>query len=156
MHKVIEAVSLVVISIVGIWGALLIPSATPGETWAGVIPLGAAIGLLAIAAGMIFSATKVISANESSDKHSENGTRQVLLIIAIAVLYQQSMRWFGYVLPTAIAAPIVLYAFGVRSKFGLLVSVVLCPLVYHVIFFELLGVFPPYGEVFDLLDALQE
>ncbi len=49
-------------------------------------------------------------------------------------------------------APVVLYIFGVRSRIGLAISVIVCPLIFHIIFFELLGVFPPYGEVFDLLD----
>ncbi|MEP1930093.1 MAG: tripartite tricarboxylate transporter TctB family protein, partial [Roseibium sp.] len=82
-------------------------------------------------------------------------TLEVLTLFAIALLYQQSMRWFGYVLPTAIAAPVVLYIFGVRNWIGLAISVVVCPLIYHVIFFELLGVFPPFGEVFDLLDTIK-
>ncbi|WP_209000640.1 hypothetical protein, partial [Labrenzia sp. DG1229] len=73
----------------------------------------------------------------------------------IALLYQQSIRWFGYVLPTALAAPVVLFLFGIRSRVGLAVSVILCPLIFHILFFELLGVFPPYGEVFDLLDWIK-
>ena len=73
----------------------------------------------------------------------------------VAVLYQQSLRCFGYVLPTAIAAPLVLFMFGVRSRIGLSLSVVLCPLVFYLVFFVALGVFPPYGEVFDLMHAIR-
>ena len=36
-----------------------------------------------------------------------------------------------------------------------LLPLALLPLVFHLIFFVLLGVFPPYGEVFDLLSWIQ-
>ena len=83
------------------------------------------------------------------------GALHVVVLFVVALLYQQSLRWFGYILPTAIAAPVVLSMFGVRSPTGLALSVVLCPLAFYLIFFVALGVFPPYGEVFDLMQAIR-
>ena len=55
---------------------------------------------------------------------------------------------------TAVAAPLALWIFGVRSVVGLSAAAALCPAVYHMVFFELLGVFPPLGRWFDLLDVI--
>ncbi len=139
-------------AIIGVWN---VPAAADNETWAGIVPFGAGLGLLIIAAFMILGALRSPTSNDKSQSAENNAVLEILALFAIALLYQHSIRWFGYVLPTAITAPVVLYMFGVRSKIGLAVSVVLCPLIYHIIFFELLGVFPPFGEVFDLLDAIQ-
>ena len=48
-----------------------------------------------------------------------------------------------------------MWLFGMRSPLWLLVTAIICPAIYHLIFFVLLGVFPPFGEWFDLLDVLQ-
>ncbi len=139
-------------AVLGVWN---VPAAANNETWAGVVPFGAGLGLLAISGLMIIGTFRAQPYGNSGTKQDHNSTLEILALFAIALLYQQSIRWFGYVLPTAISAPVVLYMFGVRSRIGLAISVVLCPLVYHTIFFVLLGVFPPFGEIFDLLDAIQ-
>jgi Tripartite tricarboxylate transporter TctB family len=139
-------------SIIGVWS---VPTAAENETWAGIVPFGAGLGLLIISAFMIMGGLRSPAPSDTAQTGENSAVLEILALFAIALLYQHSIRWFGYVLPTAITAPVVLYMFGVRSKIGLAVSVVLCPLIYHIIFFELLGVFPPFGEVFDLLDAIQ-
>jgi hypothetical protein len=78
----------------------------------------------------------------------------VLALFALSIIYQQAIVYFGYELPTAIIGPIALWLFGVHSKLGLALSVVLFPLCFHIIFFRLLGAFPPYGEYFNLTDWL--
>jgi putative tricarboxylic transport membrane protein len=103
---------------------------------------------------MLLSARENASAEGDQAPQNNDGVLYISGLFAIALLYQQSIRWFGYVLPTALVAPIVLYIFGVRSWTGLAVSVVVCPLIYHIIFFELLGVFPPFGVVFELLTVI--
>ena len=80
---------------------------------------------------------------------------KILMLVILAVLYHQSVLRFGYELPTAITAPVVLWLFGVRNKFGLALSAILYPLIFHILFFKLLGVFPPFGTVFDLIDFLR-
>ena len=151
-----EAIALVWLSAVAIIGALQVPEAAEGETWAGIVPFGAGIGLAIIAAILLVSALAKDDKSESLDSSENKGAYSVCILFLIAVLYQQSFTWFGYLLPTAIAAPVVLYLFNVRSPLGLMLSVVICPLIFHTIFFVLLGVYPPFGEVFDLLSFIQE
>lgn len=155
-----EAIILLLLGVSAIWGALQVPPAPANETWAGTVPMGAAILLVSIALWMVLSALSSPSrqseqSDETEQANDNSATLHVISLFAVALVYQQSIRWFGYVLPTVVVAPVALSLFGVRNIIGLALSVVLCPLVFHIIFFELLGVFPPYGEVFDLLDFLK-
>jgi hypothetical protein len=45
--------------------------------------------------------------------------------------------------------PVVFYLFGVRSRLGLLFAAIIGPLVYYLIFFKALKVFPPYAPWLD-------
>ncbi|MEX0349370.1 MAG: tripartite tricarboxylate transporter TctB family protein [Paracoccaceae bacterium] len=154
MRAYAEGFVLAVISIGAIWGAWQVPAASPGDTWAGIVPFSASVALLFLSGLMLVGAARH-AASGVTQKEDDSATLQIVGLFIIALLYQQSFRWFGYLLPTAIVAPVVLYIFGVRSWIGLGLSVVLCPLIFHLIFFVLLGVFPPYGEVFDLLSWIQ-
>ncbi len=155
IRNISEALVLALLSTVAIWGALQVPEASPGETWAGIVPFGAALALGAIAVISLLGALRRANTAGDTPSTGNRGARDVIILFIIAVLYQQSFSWFGYLLPTAIVAPVALYMFGVRSPLGLALSVVLCPLAFHVIFFMLLGVYPPYGEVFDLNEFIQ-
>lgn len=77
----------------------------------------------------------------------------VLLLLALG--YVWLIGKIGYLLSTGLVTPSALWIFGIRRPSGLLLAAILCPTIYHLIFFELLGVFPPYGEWIDLLDILQ-
>lgn len=79
----------------------------------------------------------------------------IWLLLGLALGYIWLISKVGYLFSTALAAPLALWIFGVRRPAGLLLAAVLCPAIYHLIFFELLGVFPPYGQWIDLLDILQ-
>lgn len=155
MREVVEGIALALLSLMAAWGAWQVPAAGPGDTWAGIVPFAAALALLALSGLVILGGMR---ATEGSPDEAEGGDTAILdivILFAVALLYQQSLRWFGYVLPTAIVAPVVFRIFGVRNWIGLAASAVLCPLAFHVVFFELLGVFPPHGEVFDMLDWLR-
>lgn len=76
-------------------------------------------------------------------------------LLALSAAYVIGINYFGYLVSTAVAAPIALRLFGVRSIPGIAVAAVLCPAIYHLVFFVGLGVFPPYGLWFDLLDVIQ-
>ena len=76
-------------------------------------------------------------------------------LLALSAAYVIGINYFGYLVSTAAAAPIALCLFGVRSVPGFAVAAVLCPAIYHLVFFVGLGVFPPYGLWFDLLDVIQ-
>lgn len=152
MQDVVEGIVLAALSLIAIWGAWQVPAAGPGDTWAGIVPFAASVALLALSGLVVLGGMRIAQGRVGTVTNGDAGTLDILILFAVALLYQQSFRWFGYVLPTAIVAPVVLYIFGIRNWIGLAVSVVICPLIFHIIFFELLGVFPPYGEVFDLID----
>ncbi|WP_372573597.1 tripartite tricarboxylate transporter TctB family protein [Ruegeria jejuensis] len=152
MRDMVEGIVLALLSLVAIWGAWQVPAASPGDTWAGIVPFAASVALLALSGVVLLNGLRATHAGQASADGGDSGTLDILILFAVALIYQQSFRWFGYVLPTAIVAPVVLYIFGVRNWIGLAASVIACPLIFHIIFFELLGVFPPYGEVFDLFD----
>ena len=76
-------------------------------------------------------------------------------LLLLGLLYVLAIGKVGYLVATAFAAPAALAIFGVRSVAGLIAAAVLCPVAYHLVFFVALGVFPPYGSWFDLLDVLQ-
>lgn len=153
MHRVTEGIVLVLVSLIAIWGAWQVPAAiSENETWAGIVPFSAAVALLVLSAIVLLDGVRATGGN---DEMSGAAVLDILILFVVALIYQQSFRWFGYLLPTAVVAPIALYSFGVRNPLGLALSVVLCPLIYHVLFFELLGVFPPFGEVFDLFDLIR-
>lgn len=78
----------------------------------------------------------------------------IATLLVLSVGYVWVISAFGYLLATAVAAPLALMIFGVRRWPGLAAAAVLCPLAYHLVFFELLGVFPPLGRYFDLLDVV--
>ena len=154
MRAYAEGLVLAAISLGAIWGAWQVPAASPGDTWAGIVPFAASVALLGLSILLLAAASRQ-SAGVAQTTSDNGATLQIVGLFVIALIYQQSFRWFGYLVPTAIVAPVVLYIFGVRSWIGLAISVVVCPLVFHIIFFVLLGVFPPYGEVFDLLSWIQ-
>lgn len=154
MRAYSEGLVIMLLGLVAVLGLWNVPAAGENETWAGIVPFGAGLALLLISGFMLYGARQAVAGGFILLRE-HGATLQILSLFAIALIYQQSFRWFGYVLPTAIAAPVVLYIFGVRNRLGLALSIVLCPLVYHLIFFKALGVFPPIGEVFDLLDAVR-
>ena len=76
----------------------------------------------------------------------------VLWLLGIAVLYVLAIDRIGYLLATGLAAPVAFWLFGARRPLTLVFAATLVPLALHVAFFRLLGVFPPLGTWFDLLD----
>lgn len=154
MSKMIEALMLLIIGTGAVWGSLQVPDALPGETWAGIMPMGAALLLVLLSFWMGGRAIQSLG-TDNGETGDHFARLHVLTLFLIALIYQQSLRWFGYILPTAIVAPVVFYLFGLRNWWALVLTLLLCPLVFHLIFFVGLGVFPPYGEVFDLLDVLR-
>ena len=77
-----------------------------------------------------------------------------LALLALAVLYALLLNRIGFLLATTLAAPAAFRLFGVRGPLRLLAAAILLPLALHLLFFRLLGVFPPLGSWFDLLDHL--
>ena len=160
MRDISEGAIIALIGIGAIWGAWQVPVSSANETWAGLVPMVIACGLFflgcAIVLARVFDAPAPTVAEEQQAKFSLPADVLVVLgLLMLSLVYYQLIQLFGYLLATAVVAPIVLLVSGVRSYTGLAVSIVLCPLFFHIIFFELLGVYPPYGELFDLLDLIR-
>lgn len=79
----------------------------------------------------------------------------IVMLAAVSVMYIAAIGQVGYLLATGLAAPAAFWIFGVRRPLGLLASALLCPVLFHLVFFEVLGIFPPYGAVFDLIDVIR-
>ncbi|SFI25461.1 tripartite tricarboxylate transporter TctB family protein [Jannaschia pohangensis] len=122
----------------GGWGARIFPLAAAGAL--------VVLGLVELAKGLREGRAIPLPA---FDGWAVTG----LLILALG--YAWAIGLVGYLVSTAIAAPLALLLFGIRDWRGLLAAAVLCPVIYHLIFFVGLGVFPPYGRWFDLLDVIQ-
>ena len=96
-----------------------------------------------------------IGARTDPESRSSGKGLHLLGLAALSAAYVVAITHVGYLASTAVVAPVALWLFGVRSKFGLALGLILCPVIYHLIFFEGLGVFPPYGLQFDLLDMIR-
>ncbi len=92
---------------------------------------------------------------ESGAQSDAGDAWHVVGLLALSVSYVIGINYLGYLISTAAAAPIALCLFGIRSIPGIAAAAALCPAIYHLVFFVGLGVFPPYGLWFDLLDVIQ-
>lgn len=84
-----------------------------------------------------------------------NPLARIITLLILSFAYLWLIGKIGYLISTGLAAVAALMVFGIRNPLGLTLAAILCPLVYHLIFFVLLGVFPPYGEWFEPLDIIQ-
>ncbi len=114
-----------------------------------VFPMAGAV-LIAILGGI-----QIAGASADSKPPGSGKGPHILGLLTLSFAYVIAITHLGYLVSTAVAAPVVLWLFGIRSKPALALSVILCPAIYHLIFFEGLDVFPPYGSWFDLLDVIQ-
>lgn len=131
--------------------ALQISPDADGGYGARTFPITAAAGLFLLG---LLEARRGLFA-EIEPPESTKNLSSIAALIILTVAYVWLMTKLGYLISTGVVAPVALWLFGIRNPIGLILSVVLCPVVYHMLFFELLGVFPPYGDWFDLLDILQ-
>ncbi len=121
-----------------------------GRWGARVFPLAGSLSLLIL--GVIELRSGQAARPERKDSSS---LPAIVALLCLSVAYVWVMGRVGYLISTGIAAPLALWIFGIRNIWGLVVAAILCPLIYHLVFFVALGVFPPYGDWFDLLDVLQ-
>lgn len=140
---------LIIVSIAALIASFQIDK-DPGGGWgARIFPLAGSAALLIV--GLLELRTGLRPRGTSSTHVNPS----VWALLALALGYVWLISKIGYLFSTGIVAPLALWIFGIRRPVGLLIAAVLCPAIYHLIFFELLGVFPPYGAWIDLLDILQ-
>lgn len=152
MKTLVEGIALLLIGAGALWGALQIPPPAPGEIGAGLFPVLISASLLVIGGAMVLGGLR---AGGDGGSPSRRQLAEVGGLSVVSLAYWWGIGAIGYLLATAIAAPLALAAFDVRKPLALGLAAVICPLVYHLIFFEALGVFPPYGAYFDLLEVVR-
>lgn len=137
----------------GFWGAWQVPPPSPDDTWAGVAPM--AVSCLLILCGAIMLIGGGFRFRAAAFCAPSRAVVEVFALAALALVYYAALVLFGYVLPTFFAAPAVLAAFGVRGVVKLGAAAVLCPLLFYLAFFVILGAYPPRGEVFDIMEYIR-
>ncbi|GAB5435273.1 tripartite tricarboxylate transporter TctB family protein [Falsiruegeria mediterranea] len=127
----------------------------PDGAWgARIFPLVGSVALVVL--GVVECVNGLKFPPPAAERGAEdNVTGRILALLILSFAYVWLIGKFGYLLSTGLAAIGALMIFGVRNPVGLLVAAIVCPAIYHLIFFVLLGVFPPYGEWFDPLDITQ-
>lgn len=150
-------ITLALIGAGAILASIGIPKDPDGGLGARVFPLMASGSLLLLGViGLITDQTADAErANEVRRGHKKTLV-QVFLLLALSLFYVWIIGKLGYLISTALVAPLVLMSFGIRNPFGLLIAAIVCPAIYHALFFIGLGVFPPFGEWFDLLDVIRK
>lgn len=140
-------------------GALFIGGWGSGAVGPRAVPLLGAAVLLLSGLAIAFSRSdaapaEVLGAGSAWDERERGDGRRVAWLLALAVLYVLAIDRVGYLAATGLAAPAFFAVFGLRRPTTLVAVAVLLPLALHVVFFRLLGVFPPVGAWFDVLDVV--
>ena len=143
--------SLFIIGAVSLGLSMNIPPTSEGGTGARIFPIIASLSITTLG-GLEFSRGW---RGDRSPLVVTDRWPNIFGLLALAICYTLLITQLGYLIATAVVAPLVMYLFGIRNPLGLLATAIMRPILFHVIFFELLGVFPPYGQAFDLLDLLQ-
>ncbi|NJM81121.1 MAG: tripartite tricarboxylate transporter TctB family protein [Tabrizicola sp.] len=125
--------------------ALFIPLGPGGDWGARLFPLMAA-GTMAFAG--------LAEARRTAERSLMPGAPviPVVLLALLATLYVWLMGRVGFLISTAAIVPPTLWLFGIRRPLPLAIAALAVPLALHLAFFRALGVFPPSGQWFDLLD----
>jgi putative tricarboxylic transport membrane protein len=154
-QSTLTSLALLLIGVCAMAASMYIPRDLDGGLGARVFPMmssGALIllGILGILAGLKEPTKK------PKEEEGGNLLLQITLLLALSFFYVWLISKLGYLVSTALVSPLILMLFGIRNPLSLLIAAIVCPAVYHAIFFMGLGVYPPYGEWFDLLDLFQK
>lgn len=141
----IPAAALVAMGAAGVWTSLHIELDSLEGWGARVFPIFASVALCALG---VLEFLKTSFAFEVNDEKVFPSLRP-WFIIGLTLAYIWMVARFGYHLSTALISPAIFATFGIRSPIFLFASAVLVPFFFHVLFFELLGIFPPIAKWFD-------
>ena len=163
-HGRATGLALAALGLAACLGALAIGEGWGAESWGPrTVPLLAGAALLAAGLADAASGAAPGAASEAAsgarapvdrDAASDGNPRLVWALLGTFVLYALLMARTGYVVSTAAASVAAFALFGARRPAVLVAVGVLCPLGLHLVFFSLLGAFPPRGTWFDVLDWL--
>lgn len=148
----VVGVTLALVGLGSLWATFQIDANVDGGSMARVFPLAASTLLTGLG---VFEAIKAGHPKGGAPLRLGAEAGKVLQLVVLAALYIWAITQFGYLISTPFVTVAALWVFGIRSPVGLALAAAICPVFYHLIFFKLLGVFPPYGSRFDLLDVIQ-
>jgi hypothetical protein len=151
--ETVVGVALVSLGLLAAAGSMRIAPDYDGSTTARIFPL------ITAGAIVLLGALSLRDRRAAPPPEKDDGSRErrwlPLALIVLAFGYLWAIGKVGYLLSTAVAAPAALWLFGIRHPGALALSALLCPAGYHLVFFELLGAFPPLGLWFDPLLAIR-
>jgi hypothetical protein len=131
-----------------------IPRDMDGSLGARVFPMMSSGALILLGTIGFLAGLKPVALRK--EKAGNKLLAQIAVLLALSLFYVWIISKLGYLISTALVAPLILLLFGIRNPLGLVIAAVVCPAIYHGIFFMGLSVFPPYGEWFDLLYLFQK
>ncbi len=143
--KIIGAIVLVIGLVAAVLSMRVGTQMWGGES-ARLFPFSVSLVLILLGALLLWRGKDSFTLGEEAGK--------VLLLALCGFGYVWLITKLGYLIATGLTAPLVFRIFGVTSPVGLAITAIACPIVFHLIFFVGLGVFPPYGEWFDFLYIL--
>lgn len=150
IRHVAPGAAVVLVGFAAVVGSFWIARDYDGSWGPRIFPLMSATALILLGGLMLRSANT--TAPEAAGE--ERIPRGPFMLLALVVLYLWLIGKLGYLLSTGLVTPAALWLFGIRNPIGLAIAAVAAPAVFHLVFFGLLGVFPPYGAWFDLLDVI--
>ena len=153
-QSTVTSIALALIGAGAMLASIDIPRDPDGGLGARVFPMMSSGALILL--GTIGFLTGLKSGTARKEKTDSKLLARIAAVLALSLFYVWIIGKLGYLIGTALVAPSILMLFGIRNPLGLLTAAIVCPAVYHAIFFLGLGVYPPYGEWFDLLDVFQK
>ncbi len=153
-QSTVTSIALLLIGVGAMLASFDIPRDPDGGLGARVFPMMSSGALILLGTIGFLAGLKPVATRE--EKTGKKLLVQIAAVLALSLFYVWIISKLGYLISTALVAPLILMLFGIRNPLGLVIAAVVCPAIYHGIFFMGLGVYPPYGEWFDLLDLFQK
>ena len=151
----LTGVGLVALAVVALVTGNDIRPAQGGGLGPRLFPMGAAAVLLLLGVAQVAMSLAAPAGSEAEAEKQPPGTAARIAALALlAVAYVLALGKIGYFTATALAAPLALVVFGATRPATLILAAVLCPLLYHFVFFVGLSVYPPRADWFDLAEIL--
>ena len=129
--------ALLVLGICAAVASLEIPRDPNGSLGARVFPIMASVTLIILGILGILGGVSQIKGriNAETEKSTSTSFFKVAALLILSIFYVWTMSTFGYLVSTALISPLILLLFGIRNPVGLLIAAIVCPAVYHAIFF---------------------
>jgi putative tricarboxylic transport membrane protein len=152
------SVAVALLGLVVWWGTVGIDTEAGLFEGPRLLPCIVGTGLLVLASVLGVGAALRMAGDARSTAASQSdptdgGVKDMGVAIPISgllIFYVGLLIGFGYLIATLVVAPFAFWLFGNRGRKHLLVLPTILTVVYYVLFFQLLGMFDPPGEILDV------